>query len=125
VTLILDSGAFIALDRGDRPMWRRLNAARVAGVLPLTHAGVVGQVWRGGPRQARLSRALAGVDIKAVDETLGRSAGELLGAAGTSDVIDAALVLLSNDGDEIVTSDPGDLELLAAISGRHVELIRA
>jgi hypothetical protein len=39
-------------------------------------------------------------------------------------VIDAALVLLASDGDEIVTSDPADIERLAAVSRRHVELIR-
>ena len=46
----------------------------------------------------------------------------LLGATGGSDVIDAAVVLLANDGGEIYTSDPGDLEALAAAIGTHVEL---
>jgi hypothetical protein len=124
VTLVLDSGALIALGRNERAMWTRLKAARIAGALPITHAGVLGQVWRGGPRQARLSQALAGVDVRPLDEPLGRAAGELLGATGLSDVIDAAVALLSDDGDEIVTSDHDDFELLVATSGRHVELIR-
>jgi hypothetical protein len=47
----------------------------------------------------------------------------LLSAAALSDVIDAAVVLLAQDGDDIVTSDPDDLERLAAAAGRHVELI--
>jgi hypothetical protein len=41
-----------------------------------------------------------------------------------SDVVDAAVVLLASDGDEIVTVDRSDIETLAAASGRHVELIR-
>lgn len=124
MTLVLDSGALVALGRDERAMWTRLKAARIAGDLPVTHAGVLGQVWRGGPRQARFSQALAGIEVRPLDESLGRSAGELLGAAGLSDVIDAAVVLLSHDGDDIVTSDHDDFERLVSTSGRHVELIR-
>ena len=50
---------------------------------------------------------------------------ELLARAKQSDVIDAALVLLAEDGDHIITSDPDDIEPLALASGRHVELIRS
>ena len=124
MTLVLDAAALIALDRNERPMWTRLKAQAQQGELPRTHGGVVGQVWRGGPRQARLATALAGVDIKALDEELGRSAGELLAATGQSDVVDAALALLAVDGDEIVTLDLGDMEILTAATGRHVELVR-
>jgi hypothetical protein len=124
LTLVLDSGALIALERNERAMWARLKAVQMGGELPVTHAGVLGQVWRGGPRQHRLSQALDGVDVGPLDEPLGRAAGELLGATGLSDVIDATLVLLSNDGDEIVTMDRDDFEHLVVASGRHVELIR-
>jgi hypothetical protein len=92
--------------------------------MPVTHAGVLGQVWRGGGRQARLSQALTGVDVHPVDEDLGRTAGELLGTARQSDVIDAAIILISKDGDDVITSDPDDLKPLAAAAGRHIELIR-
>jgi hypothetical protein len=105
-------------------MWVRLKAALSEEDVPLTHAGVLGQVWRGGSHQARLAQVLPALDIRALDHALGRAAGELLGTTGRSDVIDAALVLLSSDGDDIVTSDLPDLEPLAAASGRHVELIR-
>lgn len=125
MTMIFDSGALIGLDRGDRAMWVRLKQATLAGDPPLTHAGVIGQVWRGGPRQARLATALTGLEVRALDEALGRACGELLAAAGRSDVIDAGIALLAADGDEIVTSDPGDLTALAEASGRHVELVQA
>jgi len=124
MTTVLDAGALIALDRNDRGMWVRLKALRDARELPVTHGGVVGQVWRGGPRQARLATALAGIDARPLDEHLGRAAGELMGATQTSDVIDAALVLLAADGDEIITSDRDDIETLLAATGRHVELVR-
>lgn len=123
MTLVLDAGALIALDRGERPMWTRLKAAQAAGVPPVTHAGVLGQVWRGGARQAQLARAVAGIDVRSLDAPLGRAAGELLGATGLADVVDAAVVLLGNDGDDIVTADIDDVAPLARAAGRHVELI--
>jgi hypothetical protein len=87
---------------------------------------VIGQVWRGRrPRQSLLARALDGIDVRALDVALGRAAGELLGTARRQDVIDAALVLLAQDGDNILTSDPDDIEPLARAAGRDVEVIRA
>jgi hypothetical protein len=125
MTLVLDSGALIALEKNDRAMWRRLKSSLVAAEAPVSHGGVVGQAWRGGgPRQALLAKALAGIEVRALDENLGRAAGELLASTGASDVVDAALVLLAHDGDDIVTSDAEDLEPLAAHLGRHVEILR-
>lgn len=123
--LVLDNGALIALERNDRAMWRRLKLALLAEQVPLSHGGIVGQAWRGrGPRQALLAKALDGVEIRPLDLVLGRAAGELLAQAGRSDVVDAALVLLADDGDQIVTSDPRDIEPLALAARRHVDLIR-
>ena len=67
---MLDSAALISLDRNERAMWVRLKACGLAGEPPLTHGGVVGQVWRGGPRQARLAQAIAGIDVRPLDEDL-------------------------------------------------------
>ena len=124
MTLVLDSGALIALERNDRAMWRRFKAAHLAGEVAVTHGGVVGQVWRaGGPRQALLAKALAALDVRALDDRLGRAAGRLLAASRTSDVVDAALVLLAADDDQIVTSDPKALAPLARAAEKHIELI--
>jgi hypothetical protein len=122
--LVLDSGALIALAKNDRPMWRRLKAALLAGEIPATHGGVIGQAWRGrGPRAALLASALVGIEILPLDEDLGRRAGELLAKTKKSDVIDAALVLLTSDGDAIATTDAGDIKPLALASGRIIDLI--
>lgn len=123
MSLVLDAGGLIALGRDERASWVRLKTAHARGEVPLTNAAVLGQVWRGGSRQARLSHALAGMDVLPIDEALGRAAGELLGAARMSDLIDASIVLMAHDGDEILTSDADDLRSLAAASGRHVELV--
>jgi len=122
--LILDAGAFVAVERGDRDVVALLKRERLAGRPPVTNGGVVAQVWRGGHgRQAPVARLLAGVEVVPVDDGLGRRAGVLLAIGGGSDAIDAAVVCLADDGDDILTSDPGDLRALAEAAGVHVELI--
>lgn len=122
--LILDNGALIALERNDRAMWRRLKLVLVAGQVPLSHGGIIGQAWRGrGPGQALLAKALDAIEVQPLDEALGRATGELLAASGHSDVVDAALVLLADDGDQIITSDPDDIEPLARAARRDVEVV--
>lgn len=88
-----------------------------------THGGVVGQVWRDGARQVRLAKLLSGTIVVPVDEMLGRRTGILLGRAKKADIVDAAIVLLAEDGDQIVTSDPDDLRALADAAGLHVEIV--
>jgi hypothetical protein len=122
--LIFDAGALIALERNDRVLWRRLQAAVDARMPPICHAGIVAQVWRGhGGRRALLARALDAVEVWPLDGALGRAAGELLSRAKRADVIDAALVLLAQDGDRIITSDPDDLAPLARAADLDVELV--
>ena len=122
--VIFDAGAFLALERDDRGAWRRFKLALKHGVTVVTHGGVIGQVWRGGgPRQALLARALARVKIVPLDEELGRSAGQLLAQSGADDVIDAAVVLLASEGDEIVSSDVGDLEALVVARDIVVDFV--
>lgn len=124
MSIVLDAGALVAVERGDRDLIALIKRERQEGRAPLSHGGVIGQVWRGGHgRQAILARFLPGVDVRALDDGLGRQSGVLLGAAGQGDVVDAAVVLLADDGDEIFTSDPRDLQDLASVAGRHVELI--
>jgi len=70
-----------------------------------------------------MARLLAGTDVIPVDDRLGRRAGMLLALSGQSDAIDAAVVCLAADGDDILTSDPGDLRALAQAAEIHVELV--
>jgi hypothetical protein len=42
---------------------------------------------------------------------------------GGQDAIDASVVCLAQDGDDILTSDPDDLLALSRTAGVHVELI--
>jgi hypothetical protein len=124
LSLILDAGAFVAVGRGDRDIVALVKRERLEERAPLTHGGVIAQVWRGGlGRQAIVARLVAGVDVEALDLSLGKRAGVLLGRSGGADAIDAAIVCMAGDGDEILTSDPDDLRPLAEAAGLHVELV--
>jgi len=122
--LILDAGAFLAVERLDRSVVALIKRERLTERAPLTTGGVVAQVWRGGRgRQAPLARLLAGVEIVPIDEYLATQAGTLLALSGRSDPIDASVVCLASDGDDILTSDVADLRPLAEVADVHVELI--
>ena len=123
--LVLDAGAFVAVERGDRDVVALVKRERLSGRTPVTNGGVVGQVWRGGRgKQVPLARLLAGVEVAPIDDLLGRRAGTVLARSGRSDAIDASVLCLATAGDDILTSDPDDLRDLAQAAGIHVELIR-
>lgn len=103
----------IALIKGERSNERA----------PVTHGGVVGQVWRGSARQANLARALEAVEVVGLGLHLGKAAGVLLGRAAQADAIDAALVLLARDGDLILASDVDDVAALATAADLHIDVV--
>lgn len=116
-SLTLDAGALVAFERNDRRVVAILSRACEHGSTVAVPAGVVGQVWRDGRRQARLARLLASdtVEIEALDDTRARAAGQLCGVAGTKDVIDASVVLCARArGHGVLTSDSDDLRKLDA-----------
>ena len=113
--ITLDTGALIALDRGDKRMLALLGQALAQHRTFRIPSGVVGQAWRDVRVQATLARFLRSheVEIISLDEDLARSCGELCGATHTSDIIDASVVILARtQRDPIVTSDPQDLRRL-------------
>jgi len=105
-------------------MIARLRVAQQHGIDLRTSAIVIAQVWRDPVgRQAALARLLRAVDVRSVDEQLAREAGVLIGRTGTSDPIDATIVLVAANGDRILTSDPRDLKRLATAAGKRVAII--
>lgn len=113
--IVLDAGALIALDRGDKRMIALLHRALAQGRAFRVPAGVVGQVWRDGRLQVTPARFLRSeeVEIVPLDEHLARSCGELCAAANLPDVIDASVVIVARERrDPIVTSDPNNLRRL-------------
>lgn len=111
----LDTGALIALDRGDKRMIALLQAAVTSRSVFRVPAGVVGQAWRHGPTQAVLARFLRSesVTIVPLDGEHARACGELCAATRTADVIDASVVLTARaHRDPILTSDVDDIRRL-------------
>lgn len=111
----LDSGALIAIERGDRRAQALLDEAAVADADIAVPAGVIAQAWRGSGRQARLARflALRTVTAVALDEPEARAAGALCGLAGTADIVDASVVVCARArGHAVLTADEHDLRTL-------------
>jgi predicted nucleic acid-binding protein len=111
----LDTGALIAIERGDPRLHALLDEAAALGADLAVPAAVVAQAWRGSGRQARLARflRLREVSIVALDEPEARAAGALCGRAGTADVVDASVVVCARArGHAVITGDPGDLVAL-------------
>ena len=113
--VVLDAGALIAFERGDarmRALCREALRTRARLVVP---AAVVAQVWRDGARQVPLRALLSGAttEVPPLDRVLAEATGILCGRAGTSDVVDASVVLTARrERAVVITSDPGDLHRL-------------
>jgi hypothetical protein len=117
-----DAGALIAAERGSPAMWALHQRFLKRGVPPTLPAVVLAQVWRGGP-QARLSRLLRGCRVEALGEREARAAGSALGRSGTSDLVDATVVVAAGARrDLVVTSDPDDLRGIAGALGVTLRL---
>jgi len=123
VKVILDAGAFVAIERRDRRIEAMLRVLHEQRVPLWTSAGVVAQVWRDGRKQAQLARILPGVGVRALAPGDDTRVGELLAITRTDDVIDGHVALLADDTDRIVTSDPDDLTRLIEARGVDAEVV--
>jgi hypothetical protein len=109
--VVLDAGAFIALERRDRVM-THLAALFARERTPLvTSAGVVAQVWRGGSRaQVPIAFVLRHTLVVDLTNAVARVLGRMLGTTGTTDIVDAHVVLLARErGWSVISSDASDL----------------
>lgn len=121
--LILDSGAIIALSRGDLRARAALAAAREASATVSIPSVVLAETVRGTARDSPVNRIIKAVGhVTSADEAVGRSAGVLLGAARLDVTVDALIVAgaLREGGGVILTADPSDFEALAADQPRVV-----
>ncbi len=115
-----DAGALIAAERGSMAVWRLHRRLLEHGMYPTLPAVVLGQAWRGGP-QARLPRLVRGTEIEPFTEQQARAAGAALAISGSSDLVDAAVVVAALAREDlVVTSDPEDLRRIASALGREL-----
>lgn len=121
---LYDAGALIAIDKNDRRMWARYQIAVDDGRDIRVPAVVVGQAWRDSRRQVRLGKFLVSCHADPVGLETAKAAGILCGRAGTSDVVDATVVVMAAaTGAVIWTSDPEDIKALADESGVSPALV--
>lgn len=118
-----DTGALVGADRGERGQWARHRALLTRRDIPTVPSPVLAQAWRGGSRQAMLSRLLTGCDIEALGDAQARAAGALAARAATTDIVDACVVEGAlRRHDLIISSDPGDLQAIAAAISHRLEI---
>jgi len=123
-SIVYDTGALVAAQHRDE-RFHRIHRNRLASgdariLIPVV---VLAQAWRGGP-QAEISRILGECEIVPDTEAVGRAAGVACARAGTSDVVDAIVVVTALSTESaVVTSDPRDLLLLARSLGRKLDLL--
>lgn len=113
--VILDAGGILALSRGDGDVRAALERARAERYVVVIPAPVLAEVHRGSRDRAHVNRVVNKVDaLLPTSEETARRAGELLGASGTDDPVEAIVVAeaLATVPSVIVTSDPGDIRRL-------------
>jgi len=112
MTVVLDTGALIALERRDSRMIALIITVAGEEIPTFIPAGVVAQVWRGSARQHNITRLLAtdSVQVDPLDEDTAKAVGALLGTSRTSDVVDGHVALLARrTHGTVYTSDEGDI----------------
>jgi predicted NAD/FAD-binding protein len=113
--LTFDTGGLIALDRNSRQVVVLLARATERGGRLTIPAGALAQAVRDPSRQARLARLIRQptTDVVPIDRVDAVHVGRLLAASGTSDVVDAHVVLCARrTAQAVLTTDPDDLRRL-------------
>ena len=113
--ITLDAGALIALDRNDRRVLVLLARAWETGARVTVPATALAQAIRQPERQARLARLTRQptTDVVPLDRVDATNVGRLLAASGTSDIVDAHVVICARRAQQqVATSDPDDLRRL-------------
>ena len=118
-----DTGALVAAERNSRQMWA-LHAGYLAEeVIPTVPAAVLAEAWRGGSRQASLSRLLRLCDTEPMSENLAKDVGVLAGKSGHDDIVDVSVVEGAvRRGDAVVTSNVTHIRTIAEAAGATLRI---
>ena len=121
--VVYDAGALIALQRRSPRMLLLHRRALAGGSAPIVPTIVLGQVWRGFPREVGMATALTACRPHVLDVITAKLGGQLCGIAGTTDLADAVVAVLAvRYRAAIVTSDPDELAVLTVAAGRRSEI---
>ncbi|MGI8801860.1 MAG: hypothetical protein ACR2KV_06750 [Solirubrobacteraceae bacterium] len=116
-SVVLDVGALIAIDRGDRRIGAALHVAGREHVDVITSSACVAQVASDRSPEGRLARALAGIVEHPLDAPAARRIGRLLAESATADVAQAAAALLAGPADVVLTGSPKEIRRLIGLAG--------
>ena len=118
-----DTGALVAAERNSRQLWALHAGFLAEEVIPTVPAAVLAEAWRGGSRQASLSRLLRMCDTEPMSEELARNVGVLAGKSGHDDVVDVSVVEGAvRRGDAVVTSNMTRIRKVADAAGVRLRL---
>lgn len=121
--LVLDSGGLSRLSQRNRRAAALLAALRAEGLWPpVVPTVVLAESTAGTARtDANVNRLLKSCDVDpVVPELKARRAGQLRARARRGSAIDALVVALAEPGATVITSDPEDLDALAAYADQVV-----
>ena len=92
-------------------------------VIPTVPAAVLAEAWRGGSRQASLSRLLRLCDTEPMSENLAKDVGVLAGKSGHDDIVDVSVVEGAvRRGDAVVTSNATHIRTIAEAAGARLRI---
>lgn len=111
--VVLDAGALIAFERGNRKTRAMVTGACALGSRVLIPASVLAQTWRGGPRSASLAQLIDAGEIDLLDEVRAKEVGVRLGSRDRRDIADAHVACCAVERQAmVVTSDADDIGAL-------------
>jgi hypothetical protein len=118
-----DTGALVAAERNNRQMWALHAGYLTEEVIPTVPAPVLAEAWRGGSRQASLSRLLRMCDTEPMSEELARNVGVLAGKSGHDDIVDVSVVEGAvRRSDAVVTSNTAHIRMVADADGARLRI---
>ncbi|TMQ07666.1 MAG: type II toxin-antitoxin system VapC family toxin [Deltaproteobacteria bacterium] len=113
--VMLDTGALIALERGDQQLRKVHRLATDHGYQIVGITPVIAEWWRRGKREKQRIQILRTLVIEPPDLHVARIAGEAIGLVQATVVDALVMAAASLRGDTVYTSDLGDLERLLEV----------
>jgi predicted nucleic acid-binding protein len=113
--VVLDTGALIALERGQQRMRKIHRLAIESGFRVAVPTPVIAEWWRAGRREKERLKILRTLVLDPPDGHVARLAGASIGSTGAGVVDAIVMACASLRGDTVYTSDMPDLERLAFV----------
>lgn len=113
--VMFDTGALIALERGDQQIRKVHRLAIEHGYPMVAITPVIAEWWRRGKREKERASILRTLVIEPPDVHVARLAGEAIGLVRATVVDALVMAAASIRSDTVYTSDVGDLEQLLEV----------